>query len=58
MNLKDAMVVCISAGARERVADLSRDLARSSSEHKEDILGEMEFQRWLAESCDDALRED
>lgn len=56
MKIKEQMVELIGASARQRVGKLAGELVRSPSQEREDILAEMEFQRWLAESCDDALR--
>ena len=54
MNVKERMVQRIEAGARDRVAELSGEFARAASEEKEDILAELEFERWLAEACREA----
>ena len=56
MNLKERTVALIGATARARFRELPGELLRTPSAQKEDVLAEMDFQRWLAESCDDALR--
>ena len=46
---KDRIIRDIEEKARRRVAELSKEFARAKSEDKEEILAEMEFERWLAE---------
>lgn len=55
MNIKERMVLLIEADARTRVADLSCEFARAVSEEKEDILAEMEFERWLVDACRESV---
>ena len=48
---KDMMLRLIEAKARRRVLRLTYRLVRAPWVQHEDILAEMEFQHWLAESC-------
>jgi hypothetical protein len=54
VNWKAQVIGLIEANAREQVAVLAGQLVRASSEEKEDILAEPEFQRWLADECRDS----
>ena len=54
-NLKDLILAAMAARARRRTAQLACDLARVDSDEKELVLAELEFQRWLDESCRDCL---
>ena len=55
MDLKDRMLMLIEAQARRRLGELAGELARSASGEREDILAGIEFERWLADSCREAL---
>ena len=48
---KDMMLRLIEAKARRRVLRLTYRLVRATWAQREDILAEMEFERWLAETC-------
>ena len=48
---KTAMLRAIEARAARRLGHLAGELVRARSDDKEQILAELEFQRWLAESC-------
>ena len=50
-NTKDVLIRVIEARATRRVGRLAADLVRARSEDKELVLAEMDFERWLAESC-------
>lgn len=41
--------------SRQKVATLSRQFARAKSEEKGEILDAMEFERELADMCDECL---
>ncbi|MDM8001081.1 MAG: hypothetical protein QUS33_14125 [Dehalococcoidia bacterium] len=57
MNVKDVMLMRIQRQAEARARVLAGEFARSASEDKEAILAELEFEKWLAEACLDALPE-
>jgi len=44
-------VELIGKEAEEEAAYLSGEFARAASEDKEQILAEMQYQQWLAETC-------
>ena len=48
---KNALLRAIEARATCRLGRLAGELVRAESEDKEPILADLEFQRWLAESC-------
>ena len=48
---KNALLQAIEAWAARRLGRLAGELVRAESEDKEPILADLEFQRWLAESC-------
>jgi hypothetical protein len=50
-NPKDLMLRLIEAKARRRVAQLSCRMVRAPSEQRELVFTELEFNRWLAETC-------
>lgn len=54
-NMKDILIRVIERRARNRVGQLSCKLVRAESRDRENILDEMQFQKWLAEACDDCL---
>jgi hypothetical protein len=54
MNLlKDQIVQTIGNNAAQRVSILAGQFTRSVPEEKEAILAGLEFERWLAESCEE-----
>jgi len=55
-NIKDAMLQAIEAQACRRTGQLAGDLVRVQQEDKELVLAELDFQRWLADSCAGCLR--
>ena len=48
---KNALLWAIEVRAARRLGRLAGALVRAESEDKEPILADLEFQRWLAESC-------
>jgi len=44
-------IVMMEARALTRLGSLAGQLVEAEAEGKEEILAEMQFQRWLAESC-------
>ena len=55
MNVKDIIVRRIRDRAVSRAGVLAGELARAKSEDKEAILAGLEFEKWLAEACEDAV---
>ncbi len=55
MNAKDVLIRIIERRARRRVGELSCQMVRATEADRENVLDEMEFQRWLAETCWDCL---
>ena len=45
----------IGARARRRLGELAGQFARAAGPDKERLLAELEFERWLAEECEDDL---
>ena len=54
-SAKDLLLAVMATRARRRTAQLACDLARVDSDEKELVLAELEFQRWLDETCRDCL---
>jgi len=55
MNVKDLILRKVRERALEEAEFLAGEFARAASEEKEAILAGLEFEKWLAEACDDAL---
>ncbi len=47
----------IGARARFRTSQLASQLVRAASADKEEILAALELERWLADSCREALED-
>ena len=54
-NLKDRMVQFVGQNAAARVAVLAGELVPATPDEKEAILAGMDFERWLAETCEQCL---
>ena len=54
-NIKEQLLRGIEAKATRRTGRLASELVRARSKDKELILAELEYQRWLAETCADCL---
>lgn len=54
---KDRIVRLIRVRAQNEVERLAGELARATSANKEAILAALQTERWLAESCSNALGE-
>lgn len=52
---KDRVLRAIEAEARREVAHLAGEFARAASAEKEELLAALEFERWLADSCEEVL---
>ena len=49
--IRDLVIRNIEARSRKELGELSREFARAPSEEREGILAEMEFERFMAETC-------
>ena len=54
-DLKDQVVQLIRQNAARRAMAFAGELVRAASPDKEAIRAGMDFERWLAETCDDCL---
>jgi hypothetical protein len=54
-HLKDRMVQLVAQNAAARVAALAGELVHAASEEKEAIRAGLDFERWLAETCEQCL---
>ncbi len=52
---KDQRIRTILANAEREAAYLAGEFARAASAEQEEILAALEYEKWLAESCRDAL---
>ena len=52
---KDRILDVIRCEAERQVAHLAGEFARAASEGEEALLGALEFEKWLAESCRECL---
>ncbi len=57
-ELKDQIVALIQYKAEQDVAELAGEFARAASEDREEIFYELEFNKWLAETCAICLETD
>lgn len=55
MNVKDIQLKRIRRQALDEAAFLAGEFARAASEEKENLLAALEFEKWLADACLDAL---
>ena len=55
MNVKDLILRKARERALEEAEFLAGEFARAASEEKEAILAALEFEKWLAEACLDAM---
>jgi hypothetical protein len=54
-QVKEHALRVIEARARQNVGHLASRLVRAASDDKEPILAALEFERWLAERCREAI---
>jgi hypothetical protein len=54
-NAKDMLIRVIERRAQRCVGQLSCQMVRAAEADRENVLDEMQFQRWLAETCRDCL---
>lgn len=57
MDVKNHILRGIRDRARAEAAHLAGEFARAASEEKETILAGLEFEKWLAESCEAVIRD-
>jgi hypothetical protein len=50
-ELKDQMIGLIQYKAQQDAAELAGEFARAASQEREEILAELEFEKWLAQTC-------
>lgn len=55
VNTKNILIQLIERRAQRRIGELSCRLVRAGSADRENVLDEMQYQRWLAETCQDCL---
>ena len=55
MNVKDIKLEQIRRRSLAEARQLAGEFARAASEEREAILAALEFEKWLAASCADAL---
>ena len=56
-NIKEQLLRRIEAKATRRTGRLASELVRAQSKDREVVLAELEYQRWLADTCGDCLDE-
>ncbi len=57
-DVKDAMLALIAAKAEAEAAALAGEFARASDSEKEAVLAALEFEQWLAQSCQECRYRD
>ena len=57
-ELKDQMIRVIQYKAEQDAAELAGEFARAASEDREEIFAALEFEKWLAETCEVCLEKD
>jgi len=58
MNVKDVILKRIRERSLAEAEFLAGEFARAASDEREAILAGLEFEKWLAEACDDAIEND
>jgi len=53
--MKEQILEQIRARSLQEAEYLAGEFARAASEQKETILAELEFEKWLAESCGEVI---
>ena len=56
--MKDQMIRLIQYKAEQDAAELAGEFARAASEDRDEILAALEFEKWLAETCEVCLEKD
>lgn len=56
MNVKTMILERIRRRSLAEAEMLAGEFARCAAEEKEDILAALEYEKWMAEACADALR--
>ena len=51
LTTKDLLVAVMEVQAKRRIGRLACQLIRAKSADREMVLAELEYQRWLEESC-------
>jgi len=54
-SIKEQLLRAIEARAVRRIGRLASELVRARSKDRGLVLAELEFQRWLADTCGDCL---
>jgi hypothetical protein len=54
-ELKDRIIRLIEQNAAKKVSELSGEYVQPESGEKEALAAGIEFERWLAESCQESL---
>jgi hypothetical protein len=57
-ELKDQIVRLIEQDAKARAAALARSYPHARGEEQEEIMAGIEFEQWLADTCDFCLEKD
>lgn len=57
IELKDQMVRAVANSAATKASTLSGEFVHAPPEEKEAILAGIDFERWLAETCQECLEE-
>ena len=56
-KLKDQMVLAVTRNAADKVAKLAGEFAHAAPQEKEAIAAGIDFERWLAETCQECLNQ-
>lgn len=56
-GLKDQMLKIIAANSAGKVAQLAGEFAHAPSQEKEALAAGIDFERWLAETCQECLNQ-
>ena len=54
-KLKNRIVELIGEQAEQEAAQLAGEFARAASEDREQILAQLQYEQWLAETCWECL---
>ena len=56
-KLKDQMVLAVARNAADKITELAGEFVHAAPQEKETIAAGIDFERWLAETCQECLNQ-